>query len=342
MKKSVRLALGIGAVTVAFGLAAALWAYLGSRDLEQPSAAPERLTLAMGRNYIGTGLVLIATANGYFKEAGLEVTLQPHATGRACLEAVLAGKADLATVADTPLTFAALSGRPFLVVATIASEITDHGIVARKDRGIAAPADLKDKRIGVTVGTSGHFFLDVIKANYRIAPAPIRTLTNLQPEAMAAALVAGEVDAVSTWSPHLRQLELALGDNSVRFSGNDIVQYTFNLAGLSSYVAANPDTMKKLLRALERAEHFSVKHRTEARTVIGHAMGAGHEPSDERWADYNLRLTLEQRLLIQMEEEARWAIKNGYVEKSVLPNFLDFIYLDAMAAVKPRALTIIR
>jgi len=44
---------------------------------------------------------------------------------------------------------------------------------------------------------------------------------------------------------------------------------------------------------------------------------------------------------IMLEDEARWAIKQRFVQKAELPNFLGFIYLDAMAAVKPEALTII-
>ncbi len=73
----------------------------------------------MNKRYVGSGLVVVAAANGYFRHAGLEVTLQPHASGKAALEAVFVGKADLATAADTPLVFAIVSGRPLLIVATM-------------------------------------------------------------------------------------------------------------------------------------------------------------------------------------------------------------------------------
>jgi len=341
VSKSARLATAILSIAVALGLATAIWGLVDSRRPNQPSGPPERLTIAVVKSYVGSGLVMVAAANGYFRDAGLDVTLQPHPSGKATLEAVFAGKADLATASDTPLMFAIVSGRPLLIVATIASGITDHGIVARKDRGIAIPGDLRDKRLGVTFGTSAHFFLDVARSFYRLPSAPVGALIDLQPEALEAALLAGEVDAISTWSPILDRAARDLGDNAIRFPGKDLFQYTFNLAGSATYVRANEETMKKLVRALDRADRFVATHRAEARAIVEQATGAGYGPNDKRWDDYDLRLTLAQRLLIMLEDEARWAIKQRFVQKAELPNFLGFIYLDAMAAVKPEALTII-
>ncbi len=161
------------------------------------------------------------------------------------------------------------------------------------------------------------------------------------PEAIEAALVAGEVDAISTWSPILDRAARDLGDNAIRFAGKDLFQYTSIFAKLATYVRANAETMNKLVQALDRADRFVATHRAEARAIVEQATGAGYGPNDERWADYDLRLTLEQRLLITLEDEARWAIKHRFVQKAEVPNFLGFIYFDAMAAVKPEALTII-
>ncbi len=43
-----------------------------------------------------------------------------------------------------------------------------------------------------------------------------------------------------------------------------------------------------------------------------------------------------------MEDEARWAMKEGLTDKKEVPNYLDFIFMDALELVKPEAVTIIR
>jgi NitT/TauT family transport system substrate-binding protein len=52
------------------------------------------------------------------------------------------------------------------------------------------------------------------------------------------------------------------------------------------------------------------------------------------------KLTLEQALLIAMEDEARWHIENQYTETKEVPNYLDQIYFDALESVNPDAVGI--
>jgi hypothetical protein len=46
-------------------------------------------------------------------------------------------------------------------------------------------------------------------------------------------------------------------------------------------------------------------------------------------------------LLITLEDEARWAIKNNLTSATEVPNYLDYIYFDALDEVKPEAVGII-
>ena len=53
-------------------------------------------------------------------------------------------------------------------------------------------------------------------------------------------------------------------------------------------------------------------------------------------------VSLEQQLLLTLEDEARWTISEGLADKKEVPNYLDFIYLEGLEAVKPEAVTILR
>jgi NitT/TauT family transport system substrate-binding protein len=43
-----------------------------------------------------------------------------------------------------------------------------------------------------------------------------------------------------------------------------------------------------------------------------------------------------------MEDEARWAIVNKLTSKTKVPNYLDFVYMDALEEVASDRVTIIR
>ena len=52
-------------------------------------------------------------------------------------------------------------------------------------------------------------------------------------------------------------------------------------------------------------------------------------------------MSLDQSLILALEDESRWAIKRGLVREMNIPNYLDFIYLDGLTSVKPEAVRIL-
>lgn len=60
------------------------------------------------------------------------------------------------------------------------------------------------------------------------------------------------------------------------------------------------------------------------------------------WDKNQFSLSLDQSLILAMEDEARWMIKNNLTNEKNVPNFLDYIYEDGLKAVKPEAENVIR
>lgn len=306
-----------------------------------PAPAPEKLTIAVINTYIGSGLVLVAAAQGHFAAEGLEVTLQRHSAGRSALGAMAKGEADLTTVGNLPLIFATLDNIPLSIVASIAGAYRGAGIVARRDRGIARAADLRGRTVGVSAGTDGHFALGVILADHGVASAEV-TIEDVQPEAIVAALGAGRLDAIATWEPLLTAAKEALGAKGVGFDLGSGFSFWFHLAGRRHYVQQHPATMQKLLRALLRAEQYIERNPAAASAIVAAATGMEPMTFDATRPNFSLKLALPQGLLTMLEDQTRWAIANRYTRATELPNFLDTVYLDAMLAVRPEAVTIIR
>ncbi|MCX7172047.1 MAG: NrtA/SsuA/CpmA family ABC transporter substrate-binding protein [Proteobacteria bacterium] len=302
-----------------------------------PSAEPpQKITVAYTSQPQST-LVHIAVAKGYFASEGLEVQSQMHTYGKAALQSVIENKADFATVAETPVMFNVLKGEKIFVIANIESSAMNDAIVARKDAGIAAPGDLKGKRIGFTPGTSNDFFLDTFLTSQGMKRREIHPIP-LKPEEMQEAILAKKVDAVSTWNYPLTQIKRQLAANGMIFYDRQIYTETFNIAAQQAYVQNNPETVKGFLRALILAENFVAQHPEEAQSIMSARTQIDKSMVQEVWSNFGYRVTQDQTLLITLEDETRWAIKNKLTDQTVMPDYLNFIHLDSLRAVKPEAI----
>lgn len=305
----------------------------------KPAGPPEKITLAYSTapNAI---LVHIALAKGFFTEEGLDVTPQPHAFGKLALKAVLDGKADIATVADTPFVFAVMNGAQITALATIQTSNKNQAIVARRDRGITKPADLKGKNIGVTLGTNADFFLDTLLLTHAMTRKQV-SLIDMKPDEMAAALDQRSVDAVATFDPTVKQLDRQLGENGIVFFGESLYTEMFCVAGTQEYVQKKPEAIKKFLRALIKAETFSQQHAKEARGLVAAFINLDKTLLDQLWNDLNLKVTLDQALLVDFEDQTRWLLKNRLSSGTEMPNYLKHIHIESLKAVKPVAVSIV-
>ena len=307
---------------------------------QKQAGKPEKITIAYSTasNAI---LMYIAFAKDYFGEEGLEATPQPHAFGKPALQAVIEGKADIATVGDTPIVFAVISGKKITTLAMIQTSNRNEAIVARRDQGIAKPSDLKGKKIGLTLGTTGDFFADSFLLAHGIDRKHVKII-DLKPDEMAAALRTGKVAAVSTWNPTLIQLKKKLGSKGIVFFGESLYTEIFCVVGGQKYVKKNPAVIKKVLQALLKAETFVQQHPEEARHLVAEFIKTDKVILDETWDDFTFLVALDQALLVDLEEQTRWAIKNRLAVRRDMPNYLDFIYVDGLTAIRPDAVRIIR
>lgn len=310
-----------------------------SRPSSRLAERLEPITIATNTEYIGTCPVMVARDKGYFADEGIRAIVQPYSSGKASMEAVLQGQAELGTVADIPIMFAGMNDQHVSVIATIFKTDRDHGIVGRRDLGVGSPANLKGKRIGVTLSTSGHFTLDAFLNRQLLSPSDV-TLRNYKPEDLPRALARGEVDAIASWEPFLTIAMKELGNNGIVFRGQDIYESLYSIAGMRDYVIRHPETIKRILRALDDGARDCSVNPDAARQLV--AGGVTRKP-DENGATqpYHFDVVLDQGLLLALEDEARWAIKNKMTTRTAIPNYLDYVYLNGLEAVKPDAVTII-
>ncbi|MEW5745317.1 MAG: ABC transporter substrate-binding protein [Nitrospirota bacterium] len=311
-----------------------------SRERERTPSPGQRATTIAVVPIPHAAPLYIAYQKGYFKDEGLKVVLRTFETGKGALDAALRGHADLATVAETPIARAAVEGKSVFVIATLSDSDRATMIIARRDRGISSPADLRGKKIGVSLGTNSEFFLYIYLTLHHVAQDEI-TIVDLRPAEIAGALTRGEVDAVSVWLPHTAQLRNMLGSNALALHDPDIYTMTLNLAGPREFILKNPEAINRLLRALVKATRFIRESPDEARTITARCTGLSPSVIDEAWNDFNFAVELDQSLLVSLEDQAAWLLgkKSGGTGRGV-PNFLDTLYPAALEKIDPSMVTV--
>jgi NitT/TauT family transport system substrate-binding protein len=332
---AVVLLVAAGALAAWYG-----WRSWGGKPAPAVSGPAQRVIFATNTDYIGSCSIFAAQARGFFAEQGIAAVITSHSSGKSAMEAMLGGKADLATVAELQVMFSGLAERPVAVVATLFRGEKDHGIVGRRDRGIDDPASLKGKHIGVALNTSAHFALEAFLNRQLLAPQDV-TLHNYPTDQLAAALARGDIDAAASWEPFLDTMRTSLAGNGVGFNSQDIYEINFNLVTTRSFLAGQRRTLERVLRALDQGERFCAQSPALARALLPPSVRAQSSRPDTPWPALRFKLTLDQGLILAMEDEARWAIRHRMTERSGPPNYLDYIYIDGLDAVAPAAVTLI-
>jgi ABC-type nitrate/sulfonate/bicarbonate transport system substrate-binding protein len=281
----------------------------------------------------------VALDKGYFQQEGLDAAFQPATTGQQGLNAILSGTSDFCAAADTPIASAAISGKPISVIATIAKIDPAVLIIAKKESGISAAADLKSKKIGVTDGTGAEFFLNMYLVVNHISAGDVQ-IVNIAPDQIIDALLNGQVDAVSTWSPYYLELQNTLGSDAVVFTDPNLYTSTWNVAVTQEFARNNPQHIQKFLRAIIQANRFIQEHPADARSISAKYIGTDSSIYQSDWPNYRFTAALDQSLILNLEDQARWMLQSGSGSVSTTPNFLDYIDTDGLKAVQPDAVNI--
>ncbi|MBV8604336.1 MAG: ABC transporter substrate-binding protein [Pelomonas sp.] len=322
--------------------AAGLLALFGGCGRRENAHAAERATLRLATPLVPhSGLVELAASQGFFQDQGLDAALLPETHGKAALARLLGGQADLAVAADVPVVVEVLKGTPLCIVASVASASNELAVLGRVDRGIRTPRDLSGRRVGVTLGTSGEYFLWAFLVRHRIAPESIE-LSNLAPAELVRSLHEGRVDAVAAWQPVRHEAELAFGDAIVSLHAPDVYAQRYVLIGLRDYVQAKQAELSGLLRALVAAEAFAHAQPEQAKANLARLIRLSPATLDPSWREMSFEVEQQQAQLVTLEDIASWAMARGYAQVQPMPNFLSYLDLDALLAVGPDRVTVVR
>ena len=299
----------------------------------------EKVTLALPL-HPSSALNYIAIEKGFFAAAGLDVLIKEYPSGASALRDFQLGSADLVSSADVPVVVGVMSGDDLRILAAISVSGSESQIVARKDRGILRPGDLKHKKIGTQKLSAVHYFLDLFLLFNQISVSDVDILY-FKPEELPMALARGEIDAFSMREPYVEQAKKLLGDGVITFGRRGIYERRELMVAHRIFVGTEPRVVEKFLRGLIMAAEFVRDEPEEAAAIVGRKLKVDHDSIAGIWPTMKLDVNLDQSLLVLMEEEAHWMINNRLVSGQIVPNFADMIDIQHLERIDRSRVTVV-
>jgi NitT/TauT family transport system substrate-binding protein len=239
---------------------------LSGCDSKQP-AAPAHSPLRVSAYYWpGCFWVDIANEKGWFKEAGLAVTIvNTNPDYFASFAELVEGRLDVNDVTLFDVMLLNSKGADLVGIVTTDQSAGADGIVARA--GIDTLAALKGKRIGASRGTYVEYMLSIVLAREGLTMSDV-TLVDMPGEQAAEKLAAGIVDAVVTWGSALTaSVEKAHGHKLWDSTVIPGISPSL-LATRGPVVRERPEDLQKLLGIWQRGTEFIQQHPEGAFAIV--------------------------------------------------------------------------
>ncbi|MGC5016020.1 ABC transporter substrate-binding protein [Streptosporangium sp. DT93] len=232
----------------------------------------ERTAITVGALPIPDSASLyIAEHRGYFKEEGLDVTIESVVGGAQAQQALLSGALD-ATQTNYVSTFLSVAAGEKLKIVADLYQATPNSfnIMVSEDSSIKEPADLKGKRIAVnsrkSIGTLA--VTSVLTAN-GLKEGDVTFLECPFPE-MKDKLAEGVVDAAWMTEPHLTIAQRSTGAQKLAdtMAGSTADLPVAGVAVTERFARDNPGTVAAFQRAMGKAQQVATSDRRAVEEIL--------------------------------------------------------------------------
>lgn len=336
-----------------FGLSIIALAYwfvlLGCNELNNRQNT-ELIPLKIGitSTYQGEAATYVAKDKGFFEKHGLQVTLKPNPSGRASLRDLFEGEVQIAHVAETPIVytivdssyFSGLKIPPFQIFADMVYSNKIQKIVANRDSGINEPVDIVGKKVALAQGTQLDFFFDSFLLEHQISKEEV-DMVNLNPTEQLEAMKNGEIDVAVSWEPYATHIQNDLGESANVLETELIYSTLWLSVTVDSFAESNPDVLVAYLKSIKDAQEYIRENPDYAQQLLSEQTGVPLEVVRSLWDEIDYELSLSERMLTLLEDQARWMIRNN-VADTTIQNVQQFVNFNPMETVYPRGITVVK
>ncbi len=304
---------------------------------EQTAPRPvETIRLGINRS-IKSAPIIIAEENGFLAEQSLDVQLLVHPSVTGMMDAIANGLCDLVCVPEYQIAEHALTSTDFKVIAVL-NRNQSRALIVNSER-ISRADTLKGKIVGLAGNSAADYTLYQVLVSQGLSLGDV-TIKYHRAEDLPAALEEGAVDAIITWSPFIQETVNRLESRAVVSNAHQGRDMYWLLVAEKNWAAEHRQPIQRLLYALEKAYQSMKADPAKARSVISETLSLNAAMLEDEWPDYRFTLEIPQSLILAMEQEASWLLREK--KTGALPDFLGIIDYSYLDAVFPEKVTLIR
>lgn len=223
---------------------------------------------------------VVADKKGFFTQKGLKVNNRLVQSGPDIGPLIAGGSAPVSFETNITVIIVQASGVPAVIVTPLANIAGTQAVVGRKGLVLRSAKDLEGKRIGMVRGAGVLIAIRNMAKDLGVDIDKIRFI-NMAPADQVAAISRGEIDAMGAWEPWVTK-GIAAGGTFL-FSGKlsalpekkgpvDWMDFHTTLQVTRAFLQKNPETIKRMLQALQTATTFVNSNRQEAIDILSPAL----------------------------------------------------------------------
>lgn len=271
--------------------------------------------------------VAIANHYGYFKDAGLDVTVHWTQSGADIITFMASGQQNLAAGSTFGQVVMAAQGMPVKTIAALADNAATQGLVLSPGIKLASPKELEGKKLAQTQGTPPILILTRMSQLYGFDMHKV-TLVNMNASEGVVAASKKDVDGLLSWEPNLHRLIEAGGtlyaDGTTSYVGSTpkperMLYNNALLMASQSWIDTKPNTLKAVLRALLRADQLIAQDRPKALEALEQELRVDPDAIKVMTANNKYGMALTDLVGLGMTGMSAWALESKRIQKPVTP-----------------------
>ena len=205
-----------------------------------------------------------ALAEGYYQDAGLDVTIvQGNGSGNTA-QLVANGRSQLAYADAVAVAQLIAKGAPMKIVSTI-YQSNPNAVMSLKKAGIKSVKDLAGKKVGVPSGSSQTTMLPLLLKSNNLKESDVNMI-DMPVASMVPALLQGQVDAVlGSIDAYQIQAESQGAQLDIyRFADYGVPTVSTSIFASNGYLKEHPDVVRKFIAASLKGWSFALDNPAKA------------------------------------------------------------------------------
>lgn len=217
--------------------------------------------------------LIVAKKNQSFEQAFPEtkISWKEFPAGPQTLEALSVGAIDFGYTGDVPVVFALAADKPLRYLVAEQASRQAHALLVAKHSPIQNLQQLKAKRVGLTKGSSAHYFVSETLKQAGLSWQDIEPVW-LTPADARAALDKNAIDVWAIWEPYISATEIQ-GNAKILFDSKALPAVYSFYSAQPQFKVEYPQAVNQIKQVLNETDDWIEKNPEETAHILAESTG---------------------------------------------------------------------